>query len=147
MDTVARSVYLTAGLTAAVLLGLTIQAVSHLPVIATESEAERAEQRRRLEVMCRISEERREAANELLAGRRTLSETAACFRQFTEDCPFDILPTLRVLNPGHSDEDLHYLHVLMFIRAECCRRGMGQERLEELQREFEAHKVARTQAD
>lgn len=145
MDTAPRSVFLAA-ITIALLAGVAIRTVTtlELPMSPVEDEADREHRVRKLEQMRRACEARMAALDDLLTGRRSLSQTAATFRELTNECPFDVLPALRNLHPGASDDELHYLHVIHYVEAFCRRTGTDPIIMEPLRHELELRRTSGT---
>jgi hypothetical protein len=90
-----------------------------------------------LEVMAQISRRRFAAVDELLAGRSTLPQTAATFRHLSRECPYDPVPYLHNLYPGHSDEELHCLHVIRYVEAVRHQGRISEATVESLRQEYE----------
>jgi hypothetical protein len=133
-----RSVYsiaVTAIIAAALLVVFTLHIVTTFEVPFFDEPTQEAERHR--EELSRTAAKRLEAVEELLAGRRSLSETAARFRELTEESPFDTLQGLRISHPGYSDDELHYVHVLAFVEAHCGPLHVSEEKLKSLRDEFE----------
>jgi hypothetical protein len=134
-----RSVYSTAVaavIAVALLLVVTLHIVTMFEFPTVDEQTKEAE-RQRLEELSRTADKRSEAVRELLAGRRSLPETAARFRQLTEECPFDTMQRLRTCYPGYSDDELHYVHVLAFVEAHRSFWGISDEKVKSLRDEFE----------
>jgi hypothetical protein len=87
---------------------------------------------------------RKQAVDELLAGKATLPETAHRFRALTLTDPIDITRALEQLYPSYSEDELHYMHVLMYVEAACKMRADGNERLNSLREEFEQRRQTGT---
>jgi hypothetical protein len=96
----------------------------------------------KLEVMSQISTRRFDAVSELVAGRSSLRETAETFRALSAECPYDPLPYLHNLYPDHTDEELHYVHVLCYIEAVRCQEGTTATVVDGYRKEFESLRSA-----
>ena len=97
-----------------------------------------------LKVLAQSARERTELVDELVAGQRTLFETAARFRELSAESPVDLLRYLRMFHPNRSDDELHYLHVLMYVEANCRRNGTDNSTVETFRQEFEARRMSGT---
>lgn len=145
MDPASRSVYSTA---AAAVIGASLLVVFTLQVVTTFEfptfdEPSKEAEHQRLDELSQTAAKRSEAVRELLEGRRSLVETAARFRQLTEECSFDTIPSLRTSYPGYSDEELHYVHVLAFAESQRRPLCIGEEKLKSLRDEFELWRKSR----
>jgi hypothetical protein len=91
-----------------------------------------------------VGRQRARVIEELIAGRPSLFEAAARFRELSAESPVDGLHFLRMYHPRCSDDELHYLHVLMHANGACRRNGAGATIGETLRQEFEARRMCGT---
>jgi hypothetical protein len=101
-----------------------------------ESSETRRDLDRRLEAFQKAIIARQKAVDELIAGSRTLPETAARFRQITLIMDLDTIEWLHCAYPDCSDEEAYYRQVLSYAG---CRLSFDEENptLEKLTRELE----------
>jgi hypothetical protein len=124
------------------LIGLAIGltgAISALAVTSTwyEESNRPDELRQKVSAIQMVVSARRQAVEELLDGKASLPETAGRFRVLRAVEPIDIMRALDRLFPGHSEDELDYKHVFLYVETACKNRTDGNERLNSLREEFE----------
>jgi hypothetical protein len=139
MGFVARTLYMACGIAVVLMLALAFSLLGTFD----HRYAERHDDVE-LKALAQSAQERTELVEELVAGQRSLFETAARFRELSAESPVDLLPYLRIFHPGHNDDELHYLHVLMYVEANCRRSGTDNSMVETFRQEFEARRMSGT---
>jgi hypothetical protein len=142
MGFVPRILYAVVGIAVVLLAAM---AISLLGTLDPRCDHRTDEERRQdLRALAQSACERTEWVDELVAGRRSLFETAARFRELSAESPVDLLPYLRIFHPDRSDEELHYLHVLMYVEANCRRNGTDNSIVDVFRQEFEGRRMSGT---
>jgi hypothetical protein len=121
--------------------------VSSLSTVSSwcaEQADESGDVREKVAVIQTVVTARREAVEELLAGEVTYPETVNRFRALALVDPLDIVGALDQLFPGHSEDELYYLHVLLYAKSATRMRRGGHERLNSLKEEFEQRRQSGT---
>jgi hypothetical protein len=62
-----------------------------------------------------IMKARHETVEALYAGRLTLADAAARFEALSAADPYDAMAWLRTMNPGRSDSEIYFIHVLFYV--------------------------------
>jgi hypothetical protein len=93
-----------------------------------------------------LTRARLRVVEDLVASRLSLFEAVACFRELSAESPVDVVHYLRIYHPDRTDDELHYIHVLMHVQANCRGRGVDATIVEPLRQEFEARRMCGTLA-
>jgi hypothetical protein len=75
------------------------------------------DQQNRFQKLQASAKARHEAIDELYAGRLTLAQAAARFEEITAQESYDVMHWVRTVQPNYSDQELYYVHVLMYAEA------------------------------
>jgi hypothetical protein len=93
---------------------------------------------RQLPMMQHAIERRYQAVDDLLAGRKTVADTVACFRAIAHDDPADVRRGLQLLSPEIStEEDLFFMQVCHYAQALAQERRLDASSLQPLRDEAE----------
>lgn len=141
MGFVVRTLYLVSGIAVVLFLVMAISLLGTCDARYPTSDDARQQE---LAALAHSARERTDAVNELVEGRRSLFQAVIRFRQLSAESPVDLLPYLRIFHPGRSDDELHYLHVLMYVEANCRRTGADAAIVEMFRNEFESRRMSGT---
>lgn len=142
MSRLSPPIYSVVFAAAALQLGVAIQLLCGVELSRDDPDGvDQAERRQKIAALTQIVANRHKAVDELLAGRQSLVQTVARFRELTAQSEFDVLPYLRHLHPGVADEELYYRHVLMYVQSNPNRWNVSEDVVHLLYAEFDEYQA------
>lgn len=103
-----------------------------------DSPSERIDREHRLQLMMEIGAERIQAVDDLLAGKKSLQQTAIRFRDLALDDPLDVAELLRLCHPADCpDNELFFRQVLYYTSTRVRSRDMSDRIIDELEAELD----------
>src|SRR5262245_37457200 len=118
MEQAMRTLWLGSGTGLVMLIAMAFDSITEFDQWPSHDQRELRQEFAALE---QLAQTRMKLVEDLVAGHRSLFEVAAGFRELSQQSSSDLLRFVRMFHPGRSDEELHYLHVLMHVQAACRR--------------------------